>query len=119
MTKKVSREQIVEVLADIELTTREEQASKLGISRITLWERLKADPTIEQDVMEAVKEATANTVRNGFARMHTIISSKSSENKDAIRALELVLKYRGEIIDKTEHSGAVTYRWAEEGEDAG
>jgi len=105
MAKKVTRTQVVEVLVDSKYLTREEQATALGISRVTLWERLKADPTIEQDVAQAVREATANTVRNGFVRMHTIISNKQSKDADAIRALELVLKSRGELVEKREFSG--------------
>jgi len=111
MAKKVTRAQVVEVLVDSKYLTREEQATALGISRVTLWERLKADPTIEQDVAQAVREATANTVRNGFTRMHTIISNKQSKDADAIRALELVLKSRGELVEKREFSGAVQFGW--------
>ena len=111
MAKKVTRAQVVEVLVDSKYLTREEQATALGISRVTLWERLKADPTIAEDVAAAVREATANTVRNGFTRMHTIITSKQSKDADAIRALELVLKSRGELVDKHEVGGEVTFGW--------
>lgn len=106
MPKKVTRAEIINVLVDPQYITREDQAIALRISRKVLWERLKADPTIEADVNQAVREGTAHTVKNGMARMHQIISSARSQDKDAIKALEVVLKYRGELVDKKEHTGA-------------
>ena len=91
MPKKVTRAEIINVLVDPQYITREDQAIALRISRKVLWERLKADPTIEADVNQAV---------------HQIISSARSQDKDAIKALEVVLKYRGELVDKKEHTGA-------------
>ena len=110
MGKGITREKIVEVLADVKYLTREEQATALGIAYTSLWERLKKDKTIEQDVAAAVREGTANTVRNGFARLHTIISNRKSQDKDAIKALELTLKYRGELVDRTENKTEATVR---------
>ncbi len=105
MPKKVTRAEILNILVDPQYITREDQAIALRISRKVLWERLKADLTIEADVTQAVREATAQTVKNGMTRMHRIISSTHSQDKDAIKALEVVLKYRGELVDKREHSG--------------
>lgn len=105
MAKKAPRAEIINVLVDPQYITREDQAIALRISRKVLWERLKADPTIEADVNQAVREATAHTVKNGMVRMHRIISSTHSQDKDAIKALEVVLKYRGELVDKREHTG--------------
>lgn len=117
MGKAITREQIVEVLANHKYLGREEQAEALGLSRVSLWQRLKDDPTIEEEVSRIVKEATANTVRNGFARMALIIANRKSRDSDAIKAQELLLKYRGELIDRSENKtqldGEITFETSE------
>jgi len=102
--EKVNREKIIEVLTNPEFFLRKEQAGALHITTKTLWLRRKEDSTIDEDVAKIIREGTGNIVARGLQRLERIIDGYG-DSSDAIRALKLLLEYRGEL--KGDGNGAV------------
>ena len=51
---KITRAEIMEALVSNKYKTRIQQAEALGITRVYLWQRLREDPTIEEDIISTV-----------------------------------------------------------------
>jgi hypothetical protein len=111
----IDRELIVEALANPELTTRDEQAAALNITREQLWRRRCEDPSIDRDALELAKDRSAETMAAGLRRIRRIIV-EGSNDMAAVQAVKFLAQYRGEFVEKREHSGDVTWRWADEGD---
>jgi len=107
----VTREAVVEALANPELTSREAQAKALHMSRETLWRRRRKDPTIDEDALTLARQLSIESMAAGFRRLRRIV--EYGNDVAAVGAIKLLAQLRGELTDKhdVKLNGEVNFSW--------
>jgi len=107
----VTREAVVEALANPEFTSREAQAKALHMSRETLWRRRRGDPTIDEDALTLARELSIESMAAGFRRLRRIV--EDGNDVAAVGAIKLLAQLRGELTDKhdVKLNGEVNFSW--------
>jgi len=109
--RSVTREAVVEALANPEFTSREAQAKALHMSRETLWRRRRGDPTIDEDALTLARELSIESMAAGFRRLRRIV--EDGNDVAAVGAIKLLAQLRGELTDKhdVKLNGEVNFSW--------